>query len=353
MSLLQVRRGRVAVRLARPPVSGLLRPRLAIVMVLLAASAFALFCAGMTIGDAPMSVSDVVSALFGSGDAGSAYIVQELRLPRALTGLLTGLAFGASGALFQTITRNPLASPDMIGINAGASTAVVAGITLGFGAGLGTTALGLAGGLATGLAVYALAWRRGTTGYRIVLVGIGVAAMCTSVTDYLLSTAQITDAQASIGWLVGNLNNRGWEHVRPLAVALAVLLPLVLLLSHWMRTLQLGDEVAAGLGTPVQPARLGLMLAGAGLVAFAAASAGPIQFVALIAPQIAQRLAGLAWPPVAASALTGSVVVLLGDILARSIFPSASLPVGIVTGALGAPILLWLLARANRSGTGG
>ncbi|RSD07982.1 FecCD family ABC transporter permease [Amycolatopsis eburnea] len=350
MSLLQ--RDRVTFRLAKPAVSGQIRLRLAAVSLVLAVLAFALFCVGMTIGDVPLSVSDVLSAVFGGGDSGTAYIVGELRLPRALTGLLAGVAFGASGAVFQTITRNPLASPDMIGINAGAATAVVAGISFGFGGGLGTTTLGLLGGLLTGLLVYVLAWRRGTTGYRIILVGIGIFAMCTSLTDYLLSRAQITEAQASIGWLVGNLANRGWEHVLPLAGALAVLLPLLLALSRWMRTLQLGDEVAAGLGTPVQPVRLGLLLAGAGLVAFATASAGPVSFVALTAPQIAQRLARQTSPPLIASALTGAVVVLGSDILARTVTASP-LPVGIVTGALGAPLLLWLLARANRSGSGG
>ncbi|MEV5718926.1 iron chelate uptake ABC transporter family permease subunit [Amycolatopsis mediterranei] len=352
MSLLQVRRDRVTFRLAKPAVSGQVRLRPVAVSLVLAVLAFGLFCVGMTIGDVPLSVSDVLSAVFGGGDSGTGYIVQELRLPRALTGLLAGLAFGASGAVFQTITRNPLASPDLIGINAGAATAVVAGISFGFGGGLGTTTLGLFGGLLTGLLVYVLAWRRGTTGYRIILVGIGIFAMCTSLTDYLLSRAQITEAQASIGWLVGNLANRGWEHVVPLAGALAVLLPLVLALSRWMRTLQLGDDVAAGLGTPVQSVRLGLLLAGAGLVAFATASAGPISFVALTAPQIAQRLARQASPPLTASALTGAVVVLGSDLLARTLTASP-LPVGIVTGALGAPLLLWLLARANRSGSGG
>jgi iron complex transport system permease protein len=352
MSLLQVRRGRVTFRLEKPAVSGQVRLRPVAVSLVLAVLAFALFCVGMTIGDVPLGVSDVLSAVFGGGDSGTGYIVRELRLPRALTGLLAGLAFGASGAVFQTITRNPLAGPDLIGINAGAATAVVAGISFGFGGGLGTTTLGLLGGLLTGLLVYVLAWRRGTTGYRIILVGIGIFAMCTSLTDYLLSRAQITEAQASIGWLVGNLANRGWEHVVPLAGALAVLLPLLLALSRWMRTLQLGDDVAAGLGTPVQPVRLGLLLAGAGLVAFATASAGPISFVALTAPQIAQRLARQPSPPLIASALTGAVVVLGSDFLARTLTASP-LPVGIVTGALGAPLLLWLLARANRSGSGG
>jgi iron complex transport system permease protein len=333
-------------------VSARVRPRLVLVCLTLLVTAFLLLCMGMTIGDVPTGLSDVLSGLFNGSDTGNAYIVRELRLPRALTGLLAGLAFGASGAVFQTITRNPLASPDMIGINAGAAIAVVAGIAFGFGNGLGTTTLGLLGGLLSGLVVYLLAWRRGTTGYRILLVGIGISAMCTSMTDYLLSKAQITEAQSAMGWLVGNLANRGWENVVPLFAACVLLFPLVLGLSRWMGTLALGDEVAAGLGTPVQPVRLGLLLAGAGLVAFATASAGPIAFVALTAPQIAQRLARVSSPPVVTSALGGGVLVLGSDILARVLTPTG-LPVGIVTGALGAPVLLWLLVRANRSGTGG
>ncbi|WP_370942239.1 FecCD family ABC transporter permease [Amycolatopsis sp. cg5] len=352
MSLPHLRRDRVTVRLAKPLISARIRPRSALLCCLLTVLAFTLFCVGMTIGDIPLSVSEVFSAVLGGSDGGTGYIVRDLRLPRALTGLLAGLAFGASGAAFQTITRNPLASPDMIGINAGAATAVVAGITLGFGGGLGTTTLGLLGGLLTAALVYALAWRRGTTGYRILLIGIGVFALCTSLTDYLLSRAQITDAQASIGWLVGNLANRGWDHVVPLGIALTVLFPVVLGLSRWMATLSLGDEVATGLGTPVQPVRLGLLLSGAGLVAFATASAGPISFVALTSPQIAQRLAKLPAPPIIASALAGAVIVLGSDVIARQITAS-TLPVGIVTGVLGAPILLWLLARANRSDSGG
>jgi len=344
---------RVPFRLTKLPVSGVLRPRLLLVSGLLAVLVFLAFCFGMTIGDYPLDLVGVVSALFGGGESDAQFILRELRLPRALAGLLVGIAFGMSGALFQTITRNPLASPDMIGINAGAATAVVGGLALGFGTGLGTQTLGLLGGIASALLVYLLAWRRGTTGYRIVLVGIGVSAMCTSATDYLLTKAQIAEAQRAMGWLVGNLNDRSWSHVVPLAVALAVLVPVTLLLGRWMRTLLMGDEVATGLGTPVQSVRLVLLLAGVGMVAFGTAAAGPIVFVALVAPQITQRLVGMPWPPVVPSGLMGALIVLTSDVIARQIIPSTQLPVGVVTGVLGAPLLLWLLSRANRSGSGG
>jgi iron complex transport system permease protein len=294
-----------------------------------------------------------VGALTGTADPGTTLVVQQLRLPRALVGLLAGAAFGLSGAVYQTVTRNPLASPDMIGLIQGAGTAVVAGVTFGWTAGIGVQTLGLLGALATALVVYVLAWRGGTSGYRVILVGIGVSWICTSVTDYLVARTGRFQANAALGWLVGNLNGRSWDQVVPLALALAVLLPATLLLGRLMRTLQLGDDVATGLGTPVQPVRLALLLAGVGLVAFATAAAGPVTFVALAAPQIAQRLAGAAWPPLLASALTGALAVIGADLIARTLIDGTELPVGVVTGVLGAPVLLWLLGRVNRAGSGG
>ncbi|MDG4787479.1 iron chelate uptake ABC transporter family permease subunit [Micromonospora sp. WMMD1102] len=354
MALLDLRRtgGRTAFRIGRPPVSGVLRGRLLVCCLGLVAATFVVFCVGIATGDYPVSPLRVVPALWGSGDPAQVFIVRELRLPRALTGVLAGAAFAVSGAVFQTITRNPLASPDMIGINAGATTAVVAGIVLGS-AGLSLSVLGLAGGMGTAALIYLLAWRRGATGYRIVLVGIAVSWMCASATDYLLTRAQLAEAQAALGWLVGNLSGRGWEAVGPLSVAVLILLPAGMLLGRWTRTLHLGDEVAQGLGTPVQLARLCLVVVGVAMVAFATAATGPVLFVALAAPQIAQRLVGLSAPPLLASALTGALMVSASDLVARWLIPGVDLPVGVVTGALGAAFLLWLLVRTNRAGSGG
>ncbi|MDX3852775.1 FecCD family ABC transporter permease [Streptomyces sp. AK02-01A] len=345
--------GRVTFRLGVPPVSGVLRPRLLAICVTLAVATLLVFCLGISVGDIPLSITDVVRALAGTGDPGTLLIVQELRLPRALAGLLVGIAFGISGALFQTMTLNPLASPDMIGITQGAGAAVVAGIVLGWDAGPSTQLLGLSGALLAALLVYVLAWKRGTTGYRIVLVGIGISWICTSATDYLMAHGGQFEAQAALGWLTGNLNGRGWGQVGPLATAMAVLVPAALLLGRWIRTLQLGDDVATSLGTPVQRVRLATLLTGVGLVAFGTAAAGPVAFVALAAPQIAKRLAGTAWPPPVASGLTGALAVLSADLIARKLIPGTELPVGVVTGVLGAPVLLWLLVRANRVGSGG
>ncbi|UUN25181.1 iron chelate uptake ABC transporter family permease subunit [Streptomyces sp. FIT100] len=345
--------GRIAFRLSVPPVSGVLRPRLGGVCLGLAATAFLLFCVEAAVGDIPLPLGDVMRAVVGAGDPGTRLIVHELRLPRALAGLLVGIAFGISGALLQTITLNPLASPDMMGITQGAGTAVVAGIVLGWDAGLSTQALGLVGALVAALLVYVLAWQRGTTGYRIVLVGVGVAWICTSATDYLMARGARFQAQAALGWLVGNLNGRTWQQITPLAATMAVLVPAALLLGRLMRTLQLGDDVARGLGTRVQAVRMAVLLAAVGLVAFGTATAGPVAFVALAAPQVAQRLAGTAAPPPVTAGLTGAVMVLVSDLIARKALPATELPVGVVTGVLGAPVLLWLLVRANRAGSGG
>ncbi|GLF96913.1 FecCD family ABC transporter permease [Streptomyces yaizuensis] len=345
--------GRITFRPAVPPVSGVLHPRRIVVCAALAAAVALVFCWGIAVGEIPYSLTEVARALAGTGDPGTELIIHELRLPRALAGLLVGIAFGVSGALLQTMTRNPLASPDMIGITQGAGTAVVAGLVLGWDAGLSTQWLGLLGALATALLVYGLAWKRGTTGYRLVLVGVGVAWICTSVTDYLMARGRQFDAQAALGWLVGNLNGRTWGQIEPLLIALVVLLPAALLLGRLLLTLQLGDDVARGLGTRVQPVRLAVLVTAVGLVAFGTATAGPVAFVALAAPQIAQRLMRTAWPPPLAAGLTGALVVLVADLIARTLITDTELPVGVVTGALGAPVLLWLLIRANRAGSGG
>ncbi|GAA1502521.1 iron chelate uptake ABC transporter family permease subunit [Sphaerisporangium rubeum] len=340
-------------RVAVPPVSGVLRPRLLLVCAALVAVTFVVFCWNVAVGDYPITLTGVMKALAGVGDPGTLLVVRELRLPRALVGLLAGVAFGVSGAVFQTVTRNPLASPDMIGLTQGAGTAVVASIVLGWDGGLGPQTLALLGTLLTAVLVYTLAWRGGTTGYRVILVGIGVSWICTSVTDFLVARGGKFQAQAALGWLVGNLNGRDIDEAVPLALALVVLLPVTLALTRHLRTLQLGDDVATGLGVAVQPARLALLLAAVGLVAFGVAAAGPVAFVALAAPQIAQRLAGTAMPPPVTAGVTGALVVLGADLATRTIVPGAEVPVGIVTGVLGAPVLLWLLIRANRAGSGG
>jgi iron complex transport system permease protein len=307
----------------------------------------------VSVGDFPIPLGEVVPAVLGLGGTDSDFIIRELRLPRALTGALVGAAFGVSGAIFQSLARNGLASPDIIGITAGASAAAVALIVW---TTVGSTMIAvgsLGGALLTAVLVYLLAYRKGVVGYRLVLVGIGISAMLSALTEYLLTRAQIFEAQKATVWLTGSLNGRGWDQVRPVGLAFVILLPLAVALGRALRLLELGDDTARGLGVRVEPCRAALILTAVGLAAVATASAGPIVFVALVSPHIARRVVRSPGATLVPAALTGALLVLLSDLVARRAFAPSELPVGVVTGVVGAPYLLWLLARANRLGSGG
>ena len=313
--------------------------------------------ANIGLGEFPIPIGDVLGVLTGGGTKAEQFIVLELRLPRSLTGVLVGAALGIAGAITQAVARNPLASPDFLGVTAGASAAAVALIVLGtagpFGAllaGLGLPVAALIGGLGAATLVYVLAWRRGIDGYRLVLVGVGIHAMALSLTQWLIIIAKIDDAARATVWLTGSLNGRGWEHVGPVAVALAVLVPIALLLTFGLGVLQLGDDTARGLGIRLNWSRSTLILTAVCLAGVATSSAGPILFVALIVPQVAQRLVGSARPPLLASAVCGALLTVGSDLIARTVLGS-ELPVGIVTAAIGAPFLLYLLVRRNREFT--
>lgn len=309
----------------------------------------ALFALSLAVGDFDVPLSHLPGILLGHGTGDGAYVVTGLRLPRAVTGVLAGLGFGVAGALFQRLLGNPLASPDVIGVTQGASAAAVVCIVL-FGlSGTFVSLAALAGALVTGAISYGLARGGGTSGYRLVLIGIGVGAVLASVISYLMTWADVTLAQQALVWLTGNLNGRGWPQAIPLAIALVVLFPAALLLSRALTGLQLGDDTAAGLGLRVERARLGLLLVATACAACATAAAGPITFVAFVSDPIASRLVGGARAGLVAPALTGAVVTLAADFAAQHLLGS-QLPVGVVTGAIGAPYLLWLLARANRAG---
>ncbi|HRD99740.1 MAG TPA: iron chelate uptake ABC transporter family permease subunit, partial [Ilumatobacteraceae bacterium] len=248
-------------------------------------AALVVFCVNISVGDFNIPFVDVLKYLIGDGNKDSEFIIGRLRLPRSLTGLLVGAALGLSGAIFQSIARNPLASPDVIGVTAGASAFAVAMIIIGPTNDLisdvarnSVSIAALFGGLFTALMVYLLAYRRGLVGYRLVLVGIGISAMMTSVISYLMTRATLYEASRATVWLTGSLNGRGWHHVRPVTAALVVLVPCTMMLSRHLRALQLGDDTARALGSRTEWARLGLIVCGVGLAALATASAGPVAF---------------------------------------------------------------------------
>jgi iron complex transport system permease protein len=323
------------------------------VIVVLAVLVFVAFCVSLSLGDFKIPVIDVVKTLFGGGDRATEFIVNRLRLPRALTGLMVGAALGMSGAIFQSIARNPLASPDIIGVTYGASAfAVFAIVTLGL-TGVAVSLLAIVGAVLTAFVMYVLAWRQGVSSYRLILIGIGIGAIATSVTSYLLTKARVEIAQQALIWLTGSLNGRDWSNVRSVGLTLVVLTPLMVFMVHRLRILQLGDETAYGLGLRVESSRLGLIVVGVLLAAVATAAAGPIGFVAFVAPPIARRLTRSPGPAMIASALIGALVVAVSDLIAQHAFGDTQLPVGVVTGVVGAPYLMFLLARANRVGSGG
>ncbi len=313
----------------------------------------------LSLGDFEMPVGTVISTLLGGGDPASEFIIHELRLPQTTVALLTGMALGLAGALTQTFARNPLASPDILGITEGAAVGAVSVIVLsgasGFGGGLvsgtlqslGVPVAAFIGGLMTATALYLLSWRRGIDGQRLVLVGIGLGAALTAVVSWLLVKARIQDAASAQVWLNGSLNARGWEHARPLLVTMAVLVPLALLLVRSLNTMQLGDDSASGLGVRLQRTQLLTLVAAVGLAAVSVAAVGPLSFVALVVPQIALRLTKGSRPPLLASMTVGACLVVGADLLTRVVIPFA-LPAGLVTAAIGAPYLIWLLLRRNR-----
>ncbi len=336
------------------PLSARVDGRSVFVSVVLGVVVFLGLAWSVSVGDFPIPLVDVVGELTGlGGDPSSEFIVRTLRLPRALTAVLVGAAFGVSGQIFQRMVRNPLASPDILGVSSGAAVAAVAcivvvggGTTLVTGAALGGSALAVA-------AIYLLAIKDGLSSYRLVLVGIGITAMLDAVVAYLLTRAELYDAQRATVWLTGSLNGRGWEYVVPLTVVLLVLVPLTLVCTRQLRTLELGDEAAQSLGVGLRRSKLALSMAGAGLAAVATAAAGPVGFVALVAPQIARRIVGPRAAGLLPAALVGAGIMVYADLLARRVLTPIELPVGVVTAIVGAPYLLWLLARSNRIGTGG
>ncbi|KJK39397.1 iron ABC transporter [Streptomyces variegatus] len=338
------------VRLGR--VSFVWRPWLVSVSLVLAAGAFLVFCVSIGVGDFPIGLPQVIRTLLGRGEQVDEFVIMDLRMPRALAGLVVGIALGVSGAITQSIARNPLASPDVLGITAGASAVAVFLVTVSGGAAaavadtVGLSAAALAGGLTTGLLVYFLAWRRGIDGFRLILIGISVSAVMEAITTWLLVTADIRDVAQAQAWLVGSLDDRSWGEVQVALWGTLVLLVVVAAVAFQFKPMHFGDEVAAGLGVRYTAVRAVLLLCAVLLAGVAVSAAGPVPFVALVAPQVAMRLARCPTPPMVASGLVGALLLIGSDLVARAVLP-VSLPVGVVTAAIGGPFLVYLLVRAN------
>ncbi|WP_397458965.1 FecCD family ABC transporter permease [Pseudomonas asplenii] len=300
----------------------------------------------LALGKINLSPLTVLRVLAGAADPGLTFIVEQLRLPRLVLAALVGAALAVSGLILQSIIRNPLASPDLLGITSGASAAAVGYLSF-FSLALGSQFLPLAAmsgaGLAA-LAIYLLAWKQGTSPLRLVLIGVGVSALLAAVTTFLLVFSPLTTTLSAYVWLTGSVYGASWPEPRALAGWLLAIMPLLAWLARQVRVQQLDDDLAQGIGARVQWLRAGLLLVSVALAGAAVAWGGAIAFVGLIAPHIAKRLV----PPGFAgqalmSALVGANLVMLADLVGRTLFLPLDLPAGIFVAVLGTPFFLYLL----------
>jgi iron complex transport system permease protein len=331
-------------------VSFRVRPRVVVVGVLLAVAVVAAMTWTMTLGEIPVPFRDVVATSLGGGSGEHDFAVLTLRLPRTLAAAGVGVALGLSGALFQSLVRNPLVAPDIIGVMSGASLAAVVLIVV-----YRTPSVvpvgALLGALGATALLYVLTWCGGITGGRLVLVGIAVHALLTALTTLVLVRFPVEQVSSAVVWVTGTLYGTDWQQVRWLAAGLLVLVPAGLALMPPLRVLELGTDVGAVLGARPQLTQAALLLVAASLAAVGVAVAGPVGFVALVVPHIARLLLGpLTGGVLVVAGLLGALLVLLSDMVAQHLFSPVSLPVGVVTAAVGAPYFLFLLLRTNRGG---
>ncbi|MET0772993.1 MAG: iron ABC transporter permease, partial [Candidatus Limnocylindrales bacterium] len=278
------------------------------------------------------------------------FVVWDLRLPRLLSAVLIGAGLAISGLIFQSVTRNPLAAPDILGIDSGAAFAAVAVIVAGSAMDL-VPAAALTGGLVTAALMYLLSWKGGIGRYRLVLVGVALAALLESLISWLLTTGEIWEVQRSVHWMLGSLYATTWRDVATLVIVLGALSVLAATLARGMTALQLGDDMAAAIGVHTERTRLGLLVVAVGMASICVAVAGPIAFVAFVAPHMARRLARSSGAGIIpATAAIGALLLVGADTIGRFVGGGTDLPVGIVTIAIGAPWFLWLLFRADREG---
>lgn len=320
-----------------------------IVIGVLTGSIVAMTLLSLVVGQTVYPIDQVWRVILGEDVPGASFTVGRLRLPRTSLAIVAGISFGLAGVTFQTMLRNPLASPDIIGISAGASAAAAFAIVMLSWSGAAVSALAIAAGLAVAIVIYLLSYRSGVAGTRLILIGIGVAAMLDSLIAYVLSQAGQWDLQEAMRWLSGSLNGASWQQTLPALVALLVLGPLLLMRSRDLDTMRLGDDTASALGVRVETTRVVIVVAAVGLIAFATAAAGPIAFVAFLSGPIAARIVGPNGSMLVPSALVGALLVLLADFIGQYAL-GTRFPVGVVTGALGAPYLVYLIIRTNRTG---
>jgi iron complex transport system permease protein len=321
--------------------------RSAAVAIWTSAAVVALAALSLSLGDFPLSLEQVWRALWGGGDRVENYVVQQVRAPRTAMALAAGAALGVAGALLQAVLRNPLASPDLLGITGGSSVAAVFAVLVVGVTGPALSLAAFAGGVVVAVLLLGAGRAQNAGGYRLILAGIGVAFLSTAAINLMMVRAQVEQTQTALLWLTGSLSSTPWWQVATVVAVALVALPGIVSSARAVPVSQLGEPTAAGLG--VDPRRVRLVAVGTAvlLTAVVAAFVGPISFIALCAPAIARPLVGHGSIALGSSALVGAVLLVAADLVAQFAIPGIQLPVGVVTGALGAVFLLWLIAASK------
>ena len=301
----------------------------------------------LLLGDFPLTFPEIIDVFLGRGEGLTRTVVLEWRLPRAIAAVLFGAALGVSGALFQTITRNPLASPDIMGLANGSYTGMILALIFLGGSWHMLVAGSLVGGVAAATLIYLLALRDGLQGFRFIMVGIGVSAILASLNTWLLLRVDVDVALFASAWGAGTLNTITQATLLPTGLGIMVLFCLLPAVMAPLRQLSLGEDAAASSGADIAPARLGGIAIAIGLVSAVTALSGPIAFIALSAPQIARRLSRTAEIPLATTGIIGGLLLLVADLIAQHVIP-LTVPVGVVTLVLGGLYLVWLLIKIDR-----
>jgi iron complex transport system permease protein len=342
----------LVIRPRQLPLSFRLDRRVPAVLLVLGLVTLAAMVLNVGQGEYPIPPMEVLKTILGLPTLNPDYpfIVNTLRLPRTVVAFGVGVGLAISGTILQGLTRNPLADPGIIGVNAGASVAAVTLIVLFPNVPLFALPVSAFGGaLAVAILIYLLAWDKGSSPMRLILMGVGIASVLGALTTLMVTFGEINSVSQALVWLAGSVYGRSWENVRALLPWLAVFVPLSLVLSTQLNVLNLGDDIARGLGIKVEWQRGLLLLIGAAMAGAAVATAGTIGFVGLMAPHLGRQLVGPTHEgliPIAA--LMGGLIVVLADWLGRVLFAPIELPCGVITAAVGAPYFLYLLIRNRK-----
>ncbi len=325
------------------------RRRFILVTSLLAIIAFALCSTMLMLGNTIYPVSDVIRVLLGEQVKGASFAVGTIRFPRMVAGVFAGFAFGVAGHVFQTMLRNPLANPNVIGITAGSSAAAVFCIIVLHASNAFVSIASIIGGLATVIVIFLLSRSTSFSIGRLILIGIGIQAMLNAAISYLLLIGQQHDIPTAMRWLSGSLNGAKMENLYPLMVTVLIFAPIIIVIGKRLDMLELGEQTATSLGVATDKTRLVLIISSVLIIALATAATGPIAFVAFLSGPIAKRLVGVGFSSLIPAGLVGIILVLASDLVGQFAFV-ARYPVGVITGILGAPYLIYLLIRMNRKG---